>query len=202
MRHNNRYTITREDGETKVFDRLEDLAKYFNKSVSFTYERFKKGERHEGWLISRESIKIDGKIRANAKKPRKHFKGKNKWEYSKYTYKEGKFPDILSCEKKIYASKYTTEEDLDNIKILIQKALILMFKERQFSVYFKSPKMDINKVRKRVLNNRVFTIEVNVAFEYIGDITDEIKEVEDKILTIDKVIKEYEERNMETSKRL
>lgn len=195
MRNKYFYRIEKEK-QVLEFEKLVEVADYIGCVPSTISIYIKQNKPYDGWTITRTTI---GKYTQpqNEKviyNPRNRHSGKNNWKYYKYSCMGN---EIICCEKTYFIDNKTIQYDLEDflsIKELMIKGISLIFEDYFHSKYIKIPEISLNRSVNKAVEKRMVNIQVYVAWRESKRMIEQVNEIEDKILLIDKIVEEYEKR--------
>ena len=189
--------IVEKDNERYEYDKLEQVANLIGCVPSTVFIYAKSNKIYKGWKITiRETENTSSQPRKYKVEynPRKKHKGKNNWNYTKYSFLGN---EIICCEKTFFidGGNNFILEDFLKIKELLIKGISQVLKGYIHSNYIRIPEITLTKRINKIVEKRIINIQVYVGRKGEGyKLIDQVNEIENKILFLDKIIEEYENR--------
>lgn len=185
--------IIEKGNERYEYEKIVEVAKVLECVPSTAFIYAKANKVYKGWKITRIENKNPTEPKRQKVKynPRKRHKGQSNWNYNKFSFMGN---EIICCEKTYFidGQKEYVLEDFLKIKALLIKGVHMLFKDYVHDVYVRIPEITLTKRVNKIVDKRMVNVQVYVGWK--GEdhkLIDQVNEIEDKILLIDKII-EYE----------
>jgi len=188
--------IIEKGNEKYEYEKIKEVAKVLDCVPSTAFIYAKANKVYNGWKITRIENENPTKPKKEKVKynPRKRHKGQGNWNYDKFSFMGN---EIICCEKTYFIdgeNNYVLENFLE-IKELLIKGIHLLLKGYTHDVFIRIPEITLTKRINKVVEKRMINVQVYVGWKGEGyKLIDQVKEIEDKILFLDKIIEEYETR--------